>query len=38
MDMEILAFAAFAALVIAWLVAPSSRVVAEPHVIESKAA
>ena len=36
--MELLAFAAFAILVVAWLVAPSGRVVTEPHVIESKAA
>ena len=36
--MEILAFASFAILVVAWLVAPSGRAAAEPHVIESKAA
>jgi len=37
--MELLAFAAFALLVVAWLVAPSGHAVAaEPHVIESKAA
>ena len=36
--MELLAFASFAILVIAWLVAPSGHAAAAPTVIESKAA
>ena len=36
--MEFLAFASFAILVVAWLVAPSGRAIAEPTAMESKAA
>jgi hypothetical protein len=36
--MELLAFASFAILVVAWMVAPSGETVVEPATIETKAA
>lgn len=36
--MDLLAFAAFAILIVGWLIAPSGRALAEPTAMESKAA